>query len=86
MKEAVETLITAMDWHILFESTLPHPSLPVLKSQGITCHSCSVKNAILNVLGNAVLEYDTDGYRMITLLFDHQGFCLMAQGIKNSMN
>ena len=47
MKEAVETLITAMDWHILFESPLPHPSLPVLKSQGITCHSCSVKSALL---------------------------------------
>ncbi len=36
--------------------------------------------SILNVLGNAVLEYDTDGYRMITLLFDHQGFCFIAQG------
>ena len=42
--------------------------------------------SILIVLGNAVLEYDTDGYRMITLLFDHQGFCFMAQGILNSMN
>ena len=35
--------------------------------------------SILNVLGHSVLEYDTDGYKMISLLFEHQGFCFVTQ-------
>ena len=34
--------------------------------------------AILNLLGQAVLEYDTEGFKKIAFLFEHQGFCFIA--------
>lgn len=42
MKEVVENLIEKQNWQILFESTLPHPSLSVLKTGGISSQLCGL--------------------------------------------
>ena len=42
MKEVVEKLVSVRKWQVLFESTLPHPSLPILKAHGVSSQSCSL--------------------------------------------
>lgn len=41
--------------------------------------------AILNLLGQAVLEYDTEGFKKIAFLFENQGFCFIAQCKHNKL-
>jgi BRCA1-A complex subunit BRE len=34
--------------------------------------------ALLNHLGQSILEYDTESFKKISFLFEHQGFCFIA--------
>lgn len=42
MKEVVEQLVENQNWQVLYESTLPHPSLSVLKSGGVSSQLCGL--------------------------------------------
>ena len=42
MKEVIKTLVNSRKWHVLFESTLPHPSLHMLRANGVSFQTCGL--------------------------------------------
>ncbi len=42
MKEVIEKLVESRKWYILFESTLPCPSLLMLKTGCVSSQTCGI--------------------------------------------